>query len=244
MSPIFLIQASDLEAFERDPTEFFLQQSIDREGHESRQEAEFHLVMRQFLMEIPGCEHFLRRNPVLQKQVLRAIAIAETHRVNLFATNNPNQPVRRLHEQIWVGIGEVLISHTYDLILHCEQSANMIDWTTNAIDNQPLSVFALGKSWKTRLARFLFAESGGCEPDSITLSIWSVHDDSPGTVVTLSWDAEQHEKMRTDLEQTFGKMKNPEKAVSKPDNRASAAEYRIKLDEIPEISVCRREPQE
>jgi len=193
--------------------------------------------MQQVLMEIPGCEHFLRRNPALQKQVLRAIAIAETHRVNLFATNNPNQPVRRLHERKWVRIGEVLLSHIYDLILHYEQSANILDWTTNAIDNRPVGVFALEKSWKSRLARFLFAESEGCEPDSITLSIWSVHDQSPSTVVTLSWDADRHGEMRTDLERIVGQMKNPEKAVSKPDNQASADAYRINLDEIPEISV-------
>lgn len=195
MSPLRLAQ-SQLNLLETCPRKFqhlVLEQLGPPEAIEQQerllQGAKFHLLIQQWLMELP-IEPMLQEDHQLQQWV-------ESFQVSAPKILSPGE--QQAESDRILEFAGYLLTVRYDLLILSEHAARILDWKTYA---RPRQQHWLEQHWQTRLYPFVLAETSTYLPEQISLVYWFFqHDqtDASPQSLTFTYNRSKHEQTRQDL---------------------------------------------
>ncbi len=100
-----------------------------------------------------------------------------------------------------------IITAIYDLLITDDQYAHIYDWKTYPLLENSNRII---ENWQTRLYLFLLAEASGYAPENITMTYWFIKSNKSQKAehLKISYDQNQHEKNRQDLDNLLDKLTN------------------------------------
>lgn len=100
-----------------------------------------------------------------------------------------------------------IITAIYDLLITDDQYAYIYDWKTYPLLENSNRVI---ENWQTRLYLFLMAEASDYVPENITMTYWFIksNESQKAEHLKISYDQNQHEKNRQDLDNLLDKLTN------------------------------------
>jgi hypothetical protein len=100
-----------------------------------------------------------------------------------------------------------IITVIYDLLITDHQSAHIYDWKTYPLPENSKKII---ENWQTRLYLFLLAEASDYSPENISMTYWFIKSNKSqkAECLKISYDHNQHEKNRQDLDNLLEKLTN------------------------------------
>jgi len=134
----------------------------------------FHLLMQQRELGLP-VEYLISEDAELGRclEALRS-AVPEIFTTTL----STSQTFRESEHCRTLKIGGYLLTVVYDLLILDDLDAQILDWKTYQIPQNPARV---GKNWQTRLYPFVLAETSEYLPRQISMTYWFVQSQASQT---------------------------------------------------------------
>lgn len=151
--------------------------------------SQFHLLMQQRELGLP-IDSFLAEEDELKHSLTALINTAP----ELFEIN-PNLQRDAEHLRT-LNFNNYLLTVIYDLLITQSHKAQIIDWKTYLMPEDRKRV---ANSWQTRLYLYVLAETSSYLPEEISMTYWFVKLPNQPQSLTINYNAQQHEKNRTDL---------------------------------------------
>lgn len=100
-----------------------------------------------------------------------------------------------------------IITVIYDLLITDNQSADIYDWKTYPLLEKSNRII---ENWQTRLYLFILAEASDYLPENISMTYWFIKSNKSqkAEYLKISYDQNQHEKNRQDLDNLLEKLTN------------------------------------
>lgn len=197
MLPFLRLSQAHLNRFATCPRQFqyvYLDQLAapvpPRQQERARWGNQFHRLMQQRELGLPIAP-LLAAEPLLQ----RALQALERAAPDLLTS--PPGTQREAESRRSLALQGFLLTAVYDLFLAEPQRARILDWKTSL---QPRDRQQLAADWQTRLYRFLLVETSAYLPEQVSLTYWFVQVKPQPQALTFSYDRQQHEQTRGDLQ--------------------------------------------
>jgi hypothetical protein len=178
---------------------------------------QFHLLMQQkelgldispILSNSPALADCFQSLEKSAPEILKTDDLPDDILPNQFSHQSTNSSIFRQAEyNLNLTYKNYLITVIYDLLITNDQYAHIYDWKTYPLPENSNRII---ENWQTRLYLFLLAEASDYSPENISMTYWFIKSNKSQKAehLKISYDQNQHEKNRQDLDNLLNKLTN------------------------------------